>query len=454
MLKKIMKIVLIIIGIVVLAGIVLAIIFWESVQVMSSSKNVHGVVGRIPHYDAAEAPALTIGEADWVCWRGINGDGRAGVSGLITDWSSGLRKVWEVEYLCHGTASATWSAPVIQGNRLIVCGRGDSTDIVFCLNPEDGSLIWEQSYPAKPGLSHGAGSRATPWIDGDRVVTFGRAGDLICWNLLDGSKVWHKNVEDEGGEEQTWGHSSSPLVTDELVIANGGGTARTIAYDKETGDVVWKTGEGPPGYAVLLNIIIEDQKAVLSFHGTGLAALDRTNGRQLWNTPWETESEVNATTPLIAGDKIFITSGYGFGCALLKVSKSGAEVVWRNKVMSSHHSDPLLIDGYIYGFSGYSMQNKGSFKCVDLNTGEEKWSTNKMGWGTCVQVNDLLLCMDIKGNLFLMQPDPEGFILVTELDHALGKVRGAAWTVPVVANNRLYLRFKQKLVCLDISSDI
>ena len=96
------------------------------------------------------------------------------------------------------------------------------------------------------------------------------------------------------------------------------------------------------------------------------------------------------------------------------------------------------------------MQNKGDFKCINLNTGEEKWSTNKMGWGTCVFVDEHLRGSDIKGNLFLVQPTPDQFTLITSFPNALGKVSGAAWTIPVLANNKLDLRFKQKLVCYDI----
>jgi outer membrane protein assembly factor BamB len=298
------------------------------------------------------------------------------------------------------------------------------------------------------------GSRATPWIDEDKVYTFGRSGDLICWNLFNGEKIWHKNVTNEGGEEHTWGHSSSPFVTDSLVIVNGGGTARTIAYNKFTGDVVWKSGTGLPGYAAISTIIIDGKQFILSFHGAGLSAINPVNGDEVWSHPWKTSYDVNATTPISYNDKVFITSGYGTGCVLLKVSLSGTEVLWTNETMSSHHSDPFIIDGYIYGYSGNSMQNKGDFVCIDLDTGEEKWSTGDMGWGTSVYVEGHILCSDIKGNLFLMKPDPNEFKLVTEMPNALGKISGAAWTIPVLANDKLYLRFKQKLISYNIKDGI
>ena len=147
---------------------------------------------------------------------------------------------------------------------------------------------------------------------------------------------------------------------------------------------------------------------------------------------------------------VFISSGYGTGAQLLKVSRTQAEVLWQNKAVASHHSDPYILDGHIYGFSGQSNQNKGAFKCLSLADGSEVWSTNEMGWGTCMLADGHLVCLDIKGNLFLMKPDPDAFVPVTRLPLALRDVEGPVWTRPVAANGRLYLRFKQKLVCYDL----
>jgi outer membrane protein assembly factor BamB len=359
-----------------------------------------------------------------------------------------------VNYLCQGSASASWSAPVIQGNRLIACGRDTLSDLIFCLDPDDGRLLWQSSYEAEANISHGAGPRATPYIDDDRVYTFGRMGDLACWNLGNGQKIWHKNVGDEGGKEPTWGHSSSPLILSNLVLVQAGGSAGTIAYEKMTGDVVWKSKHEIAGYAAITSIDINGKTEILTFHGKGLAALDAKSGSELWNTPWETDYDVNATTPIVIGDRVFITSGYEVGCMLLKFSSTGLEKIWRKETVASMHSDPYVIDGFLYGYSGQSYQNRGEFKCIDLKNGEEQWSTSKMGWGTCVFVEGHLLCCDIKGNIFLMKPNPNEFNLVTELQDALGDIKGPVWTIPVVANGRLYLRFKQKLVCYDLTSYI
>lgn len=451
--KKALKITAVIIGLLVAAAAVLVVLNWETLSIMYINRKLQGPVEAVPEAGDPGSLPITRGESDWICWRGANGDGRSTMTRILTDWSSGLEKKWEIDFLCRHRSSATWSAPVIRGNRLVVCGRDEVNDLVFCLDPGNGSLIWKASYPAGAESNYGSGARATPWIDDRRVYTFGRSGDLVCWSLPDGSKLWHRNVNHEGGEEPTWGYSTSPLVTDRLVVVNGGGAARTIAYDKINGNVTWKSGSGPAGYAGLRTMLIQGRPVLLTFHGKGLAALAPEDGKELWNITWETTNDVNATTPVTTGDLVFITSGYGTGGELVQVGSTGARVVWKNKVIASFHSDPFIIDGCIYGYSGQSTQNKGVFKCVQLRTGTEKWSTNEIGWGTCVYVEGFLLCCDIKGNLFLVKPDPAKFIRVTGMPGALGKIKGAAWTVPVLANGKLYLRFNQKLVCYSISRE-
>jgi len=378
--KKILKIILGIFAVLILVVIGLVIWQWESLNIMLKNAKLSGPVNAVPEVKTPISLPITKGESDWICWRGKNMDGRSKMTNIPKDWSKGLKKEWEINYLCQGRVSSVWSAPVIQGNRLIVCGRDEANDLVFCLNSLDGSLIWQSSYPAEAGASYGTGSRATPWIDNGRVFTFGRSGDLVCWNLENGDKTWHRKVTEAGGVEPKWGFSSSPLIIDDLVVVSGGGTARTIAYNKTTGEVKWKSGNGKAGYAAIQSMQLDERKVILSFHGKGLSAIAPEDGSELWNYAWATKYDVNATTPISEGNKVFITSGYNTGCTLLNVDSSKADPVWKNKIIASHHSDPFIIDGHIYGYSGLSAQNKGKFKCIELTSGDEKWSTRDMGW--------------------------------------------------------------------------
>ena len=448
--KKWLKWALIVIGVIFVTIVIYVALNWSWMSIVAGTEELNGNTGKIPAVVKSDTDSLAFGKTDWPSWYGPNGDRISAETEIIDNWSNGLTKVWEVDYLCQGTGSASWSSPVIQGNRLVVCGRDTESDLIFCLNPQDGSLLWYQSYQAKAKTNHGSGPRATPFIDQDRVYTFGRSGDIACLNLNNGQIIWRKNVMDEGGEEPTWGHSSSPLVIGDLVLIQGGGSCRTIAYDKMTGEVIWKSGTGLAGYAALKPIELAGQQTLLAFHGTGLAALTIMEGRELWNIKWITDYDVNATTPVVIDNRVFITSGYGTGSILLNVDQNKADSLWRSNEFSSIHSDPYIIKGYIYGYSGDSFQNKGAFRCIDLENGEEKWSTNDMGWGTCTLVDGYILSCDIKGNIFLSKPNPDKFELITLLPSALGDIKGPVWSTPVVSNGQLYLRFKQKLTCFDI----
>jgi outer membrane protein assembly factor BamB len=437
---------LILVLILAVGGLLVGRRIWFAIQ---GDERLHGPQETIPEGVKVITP-LEKGEADWPSWRGPNGDGKSSVIGIKKDWSEGLTKLWQVNFLCQGDRNVTWSAPVVRGNRLVVPGRDNKNDLVFCLDPKNGEVIWVGSYEAETGANHGPGARATPFIDEDRVYTFGRSGDLVCWKLEDGQLVWRQNVKKEGGEEPTWGHSSSPLVYQDKVIVQGGGKALVIAYDKMTGNVIWKSMEGKAGYAAIMLIETGEAEKLLVFYGTGLTCLEPSDGREIWSVLWETDYDVNATTPVTSGSTVFITSGYNTGCEAFKVEDTRVEPLWRSKVIASHHSDPVIIDGYIYGYSGQSNQNKGQFKCVELESGEEKWRTGEIGWGTTVYVDGHLLCMDIKGNLFLVKPVPNGLNKVAELRDTLGDVSHAAWTIPVIANGKLYLRYMQRLHCYDL----
>ena len=444
--KRSVKIILAIIAVVLVSAAYFGYQIYQSVM---GSEQIVGKQEGIPQ-PMSPTPPVTTGIADWTNWRGENFEGKSTTIGIQTDWSKGLQKIWDVNYLCQDNGTASWAAAVVQGNRLIIPGRDEKNDLVFCINADTGELIWKGSYEAEAGSSHGPGSRATPFINENRVYTFGRSGDLVCWQLEDGKLLWHKNVKDAGGSEPQWGFSTTPLVFENMVIVQGGGKALVIAYDKTTGDLLWKSMEGEAGYAAAITMNIENEVKLLIYHGIGLSCLNPSDGKPLWTAPWPTEYNVNATTPIVSNDIVFHTSGYKMGCEALKVTQSGYTVLWKSNVMEAQHSDPILIDGYIYGYSGESSRNNGQFKCIELLTGKEMWSTNNIGQGTTTFVDGHLICLDIKGNLFLVKPDPTGFKQIGKIKSAIEGVKNPAWTVPVVANGKLYLRYLQKLVCFKL----
>ncbi len=444
--KKSVKVILIICSLILIAGLVFGYMVYS---ITHRSEGIAGKKEKIPSI-AGDTAFVLSGTADWPNWRGMEYDGKSSFAGMKTDWSDGLTKIWQVDYLCQGSSSATWSSPVIKGNRLVVMGRDEASDIVFCLNAETSNLIWKGTYKAEAVSSHGEGSRATPFIDGLFVYTYGRSGDLACWDLKDGTMVWKNNVKDFGGQEPDWGFSTSPLVIGNKVVVQGGGDALVMAFDKITGKLIWKSMQGEAGYAATIPVNFDNETGLMVYHGKGLSLVNTENGKEYWRSPWETSYCVNASTPVIEGDVVFNTSGYNMGGQALKFSRDGFETLWKSPAIAAQHSDPVLIDGYLYSYSGESTRKNGSFKCVELLTGKEMWSTNEISQGTATFADGHLICMDISGNIYLVKPNPKSFELAGKIMKAVEGVKSAAWTVPVVANGRLYLRHLQHLVCYSL----
>lgn len=424
---------------------------YQVYQMIMGSEKIRGAQETIPETVNKNIRGLTLGADDWPHWRGADLDGKSRTTGIKTNWTSRLKKDWQVDFLCQDNSTGSWSSVAVQGDHLVVPGRDENNDLVFCLNAETGELIWTGSYESPALTPHGKGARGTPFIDNDRVYTFGRSGDLACWNLIDGKMIWKKSVVDEGGIEPDWGYSISPFVFENKVIVQGGGDALIVAYDKMSGELIWKSLTGKAGFSSAMPIKLNEETFLLIFHGMGLSCINPINGSELWMLPWETDYGVNATTPIVNGDMVFFTSGYGMGSQAIKASKEKYKVIWTNPDFAAQHSDPILIDGFLYGYSGQSTSNKGKFRCIEFLTGKEMWSTNKMGNGTTVFVDGYLLCMDYKTNLFLVEPDPNHFNLISSMDNALENVRYLAWTPPVVANGKLYIRYLQSLVCFDLT---
>jgi outer membrane protein assembly factor BamB len=441
--KRKWKIILSVLSFLVLAT---AIFVYYAHHAINKSEKLIGNHDNIPS-EIGDKSDLLQGNADWPNWRGRNLDGKSSQTEINKDWSEGLEKLWEVNFLCQGQATASWSAPVIVGNRLVIPGRDELNDLVFCINTNNGELIWQGSYEAEAGTAHGPGSRATPFIDSNYVYTFGRSGDLVCWQLTDGKLVWRKNVNDFGGEEPSHGHSSSPLVIEDMVIVQGGGEALFMAFNKFNGELRWKSYDGLAGFSAPILFHEKDETNILFFHGKGLSCIESDNGQEMWRVPWE--FDMNATTPAIEENIVFITS-FTIGGQAMKINQDGYEVLWTNNAIAAHHSDPIIIDGYIYGYTGFSGRNKADFKCVELKTGNEIWSTKEVGQGTTMYLDGHLINMDVKGNLFLIKPDPKAFNLIGKFENALGDVKYQAWTVPVVANGKIYLRYLQTLVCYNL----
>lgn len=386
------------------------------------------------------AGAIGVSAADWPKWRGPNADGISPETGINKDWTAKPPKeVWRVPLTDDGFAG-----PSVADGKVLIIDHTGAEDVVRAIGLKDGQEAWRFAYADSPKGDNGC-ARSTPVVDDDRVYTVSRVGVVHCLTLKDGKKVWDVNLTKElGGRLPQWQAAWSPVVDGEnLVVVPGAATGCVAALRKDTGKLVWKGGGSDrPGYATPVIASIGGKKQYVVFCATSLVGVSVSDGKLLWQLPWRTEYDVNAATPVVDGDTVFITSGYGHGCALVRVAGGHAQAVWQNKSIQSHFSSPVLVNGYIYGTT-----DPGRLVCLELKSGKEKWELRGFEKGGLVAVDGVLIVVDGgSGALRMVELSPTG-------PKELGRVNGLggqSWTAPIVADGKLIVRNKRTLACLDL----
>jgi outer membrane protein assembly factor BamB len=302
-------------------------------------------------------------------------------------------------------------------------------------------------YGSKPGAY--PGPRATPTVDGDLVFTLSRHGDLLCLDAKDGQARWQKNVRADFGvktEPNGWGLSCSPLVLGERLVLDFG---KVLVLDKQSGALAFSMGEEKPAFSSPIAFVAAGKSHVTSFNTFGLVLHDLDNRKEVGRYAWEPKFAANALTPVVSEDKLFISAGYGKGCALLRLTPQGIEAVYENTNLSSECSSAVLYKGFLYGESGEQGQ-KGTLKCLDFATGKVRWEQGgyRVGGGLIVADGKIVHMRD-RGELVVAEATPDAY---RELARAR-VLDGTCWTLPVLANGRIYCRnIKGSLICLDVRS--
>lgn len=387
------------------------------------------------------APVLDAG--DWPRWRGPNLDGISTETGWSTDWpDDGPRQLWKANV---GTGM---SAVSVARGRAYTLGNREGRETVYCFDAETGREVWKHTYehPLDPKYYVG-GPSATPTVDGDTVYTLSRRGDLFAFDAATGAVRWHKNIATETGAKlPEWGFASSPLVDGDRLILNVG-TAGT-AVDKRTGRVVWTTGPEMAGYASAVPVEFEGNRYYLIFSAQMIAAVNAATGEIAVSHPWKTSYDVNAADPIPVGPgRVFISSGYGRGGALLEIKEGRPTVVWENTNMRNQMNACVLVDGHLYGIDGNERGRDTTLRCIEAATGAVKWSFKDPAHGAVSAAGGHLIVIGEKGELIAGKISPAEFKPVARAQ-VLG---GQCWTVPVLAHGRLYLRNSAgDLVCLSL----
>jgi outer membrane protein assembly factor BamB len=406
--------------------------------------------------------ASSLRAADWPQWRGVNRDGISPEKGLLAEWPAGEPALlWKATGLGNGFASVA-----IAGGKAVTMGARDDAEYVMALDLATRKELWAVKVGPAFKESRGNGPRCTPTVDGGLVFALGAGeGDLVCVDAATGREVWRKNLaQDFGGKVMSgWGWSESPLVDGDRVICSPGvKEAILVALDKKTGRVIWKTalpesaasGKGGAGYASSVVTEAGGIRQYVAFTGRGLVGVAAKDGKYLWSYSGAANGTANCTTPVVRGDYVFVSSAYGAGSALVKLSPAAggikADEVYRldAKTFANHHGGVVLVGDYLYGGHG---QGGGLPVCLEFLTGKIMWQAAKPAGkrsAAVVSADGHLFFRYESGEVALMAASPAGYKLQGVFSAA--SVTGPAWACPVISGGRLFLRDNDVLLCYDL----
>jgi outer membrane protein assembly factor BamB len=433
----------------------------------------------LPRAGAAppESPT-TKTSSDWPGFLGSHRNGKSDEHRLPTNWPpKGPPVVW------HKTVGTGYSAPAISGGKLFHFSRTKNSAQLKCFNAESGAELWTCEYPTDfvDMLGYNNGPRATPVVDGPNVYTFGAEGVLQCVRISDGHPVWRIDTTKQFNVVKNFfGVGSTPLVWNDLLLVNVGGSppggptdvyaadgkvdpsgSAIVAFDKKTGAVRWQTGNDLASYSSPVVTKIAGRDIIFMFARSGLLAIDPAKGQTIAQFPWRARrlESVNASTPVVVGNEIFISETYELGSALVRFNGAAFQEIWtdrdrrRNQAMALHWNTPIETGGYLYGSSGYHTE-EAELRCVDWKTGKVMWSEPNMGRSSLLLVDSTLVCLSEDGALRMIKPTPERYTEIAKweltADDGTELLPHPAWAAPALSHGLLYVEGASRLVCLKL----
>jgi outer membrane protein assembly factor BamB len=396
------------------------------------------------------ALALTLVQpvaADWPQMLGPTRNGVYAGPPVSDSWpAAGPRVVW------RKTVGAGFAGPAVVADRVILFHRVGQQEVVEALSRATGATIWQYSYGTayRDDFGFDEGPRAVPVVAGGVVFTFGAEGQLHAVDLATGKGLWSEDTAKRFGVPKNFfGAGGSPLVEDGRVIANiGGKGSGLVAFDARTGRVLWMATSDGASYSSGVGTTIAGTRVVVFLTRAGLAVLDPATGRVRAQQPWRSRSasSVNAASPLIVGDLLFVSAQYGPGAGLFRLGDSTLTPLWANdEALSTHYATAVHRDGILYGFHG--RQEFGpSLRAVEMQTGRVRWEVDQFRAGSVTLVGDRLLIVREAGEIVLAPASPEAFTPLARAQVLKGTVRA----LPALSDGFLYLRNEETLVCLDL----
>jgi len=370
---------------------------------------------------------------DWPHWRGPARNGISGETGWNSSWpAAGPKVLWRASV---GTGFSSFS---VSKGRVYTMGNSGNKDTVFCFDAANGQKLWSHTYPCPLGARHyEGGTHSTPTVAGGAVYTLSKRGHVFCLDAATGKVKWAKTFRIS---PPTWGFAGSPTVIGNRVYLNVGTAG--VAMDKTTGRIIWNNGAGKSGYSTPVPFKLAGHECIALFTQSAVVGLMTSNGRKLWEYPWKTKYDVNAADPIFHEDKVFISSGYNAGCALIALRGARASLVWRSRNMSNHFNSCVLWKGHLYGF------DETTLRCLSVETGREKWSERSMGKGSLMLADEKLIIMSDRGKLVIAKASPAKYEPVASAQ-ILGRVK--SWTTPILSGGRIYVRNAHgDVACVDV----
>jgi outer membrane protein assembly factor BamB len=384
-------------------------------------------------------------DADWTQWQGPDRTGISKETGLLREWpASGPAVVWTASNLGNGYGSVA-----VKGDRVYVQGMKGPNSIVSALNRADGKPVWSKTLGPSANNDQGNGPRGTPTVDGDRVYILTENGDLACLKT-DGTAVWQRNIlKDFGGRNLRWLISESPLVDgNNLIVTPGGRGAGMVALDKMTGKTVWTSKDlsDTAGYSSPIVADVQGVRTYMTLTSSAGVGVRASDGKLMWHYARAANNVANIATPVFSDNKVFYTSAYDTGGALLGLTAQNGEVkaseIYFTRDMKNHHGGVVLVDGYLYGF------NDSILTCLDFATGKMMWRDRSVGKGAVTYAEGNLYIQGENNTVGLAEASPKGY-------KEKGRFQIAdqglpSWAHPVVSGGRLYVRNQETLAAYDI----
>ena len=381
---------------------------------------------------------------DWPQWRGPNRDGISTEKGLLKAWpAAGPPLAWRTTGAGEG-----YSSFAAAHGRLYTMGARDGTEYVMAFDAATGKKLWERASGQRFSNDQGDGPRGTPVVDGTQLYSLGASGDLTSIEAATGKVAWKVNLLQQfGGGNIRWGLSESPLVLSDRILVNAGARgASIVALKKIDGSELWRSGNDGSGYSSAVTHTVGGIPQAIFFTAANAVGVDTRDGRQLWSYNRVSNRTANIATPIVHGNRVFLSSDYGTGAALLELTASGksidAKEVYFTNEMRNHHASSILIGDHLYGFSSAILT------AMKFDTGEVAWKDRSVGKGSMIFADDRLYLFSERGIVGLAEASPQAY-----REHGRFQLKTGSsptWSHPVVANGKLFLRDQDTIYAYDI----